>query len=159
MTRTINSIMTGGSIQVTADLDVKPLMWHGKPVLNGNGKQIMNDQWIYVTDRNGSYSINVNRSKYCEKIYMSNVTIRESIGEKKLMDNDLKLFIELVSDKLVFQKYGRWYRVYLRKVTSRTFTIDKVVPYFAVYNPNLKVGGFFAHDICVDWRKKFYVKF
>lgn len=158
MTRTIHSTSTGAPVPVTIDLNVKPLMRAGKPVTNGNGKQVMDDQWIYVTERGDNYAINVNRAKYCEKIYLSNVTIQESIGQKKLMDKDLKNFVEQVSDKLVFQKNGRWYRVYLRKVTSRTFGIAKIVPYIAVYNPNARVMGVFAYEICIDWRSKFYVK-
>lgn len=158
MNRIINNTSTGAPIPVTVDLNVAPLMWMGKPVVNGNGKKIMNDNWIYVTDsRRHSYAINVNRAKYCEKIYMSHVTIQESIGAKKLMDNDLKAFVEQVSDKLVFQKYGRWYRVYLRTLTTRTFAIAKVVPYQAVYKPNAMIMGCPAHQICIDWRKKFYV--
>lgn len=89
---------------------------------------------------------------------MSQVSIQSSIGEKKLMDNELKLFVEKVSDKLVFEKYGRWYRVYLRKVNRRTFTIAKVVPYVAVYNPNARILGCYAFELCVDWRSKFYVR-
>lgn len=156
--RTVLNTSTGAPIPVTLDLNVKPLFRSGKPVTNGYGKQIMDDQWIYVSDRNGNYSINVNRAKYCEKMYMSQVSIQSSIGEKKLMDNELKLFVEKVSDKLVFEKYGRWYRVYLRKVNRRTFTISKVVPYVAVYNPNVRILGCYAFELCVDWRSKFYVR-
>lgn len=156
--RTVLNTSTGAPIPVTLDLNVKPLFRSGKPVTNGYGKQIMDDQWIYVSDRNGNYSINVNRAKYCEKMYMSQVSIQSSIGEKKLMDNELKLFVEKVSDKLVFEKYGRWYRVYLRKVNRRTFTIAKVVPYVAVYNPNARILGCYAFELCVDWRSKFYVR-
>jgi hypothetical protein len=154
--RTILSTTTANRIPVTTDLNVSPLMLMGKPVTNGNGKGLMNDQWIYVNDGRGNYSINVNRAKYCEKIYMSNVTIQESIGGK-LMDKDLKKFVEQVSDKLVFQKYGKWYRVFLRKVTNKTFTIDKVVPYYCIYNPNGRLAGHYAHQICIDWRRTFYV--
>lgn len=156
--RTINSTMTGAQVPVTTDLNVQPLMRSGKPITNGNGNQVMNDNWIYVRDRNGNYAINVNRAKYCEKIYLSQVTIQSSIGEKKLMDADLKAFVTQVSDKLVFEKYGRWYRIYLRKKTSRTFGIAKIVPYVAIYNPNARVLGCYAYEICIDWRSKFYVK-
>lgn len=149
--------MTGQPIPVTINLQVKPLMRAGKPMINGHNNPIMDDQWIYVNDGNGNYSINVNRAKYCEKIYLSQITIQSSIGEKKLMDKELKAFVEQVSDKLVFEKYGRWYRVYLRRLTNRTFTIGKVVPYIAVYNPNARVLGMWAHEICFDWRKKFHI--
>lgn len=156
--RTIHSTSTGNAIPVTTNLNVKPLMRAGKPVTNGKGQHIMNDQWIYVNDGRQNYSINVNRAKFCEKIYLSNVTIQESIGKKKLMDAELKTFVDQVSDKLVFEKYGRWYRIYLRKATNRTFTIAKVVPYIAVYNPNARILGMYAYEICVDWRKKFSVQ-
>jgi hypothetical protein len=155
--RTITNTSNGSKIPVTMNLNVKPLFRSGKPVTNGYGEQIMDDQWIYVRDSNGCYSINVNRAKYCEKMYLSEVTIQSSIGEKKLMDEDLKKFCDQVSDKLVFQKYGRWYRVYLKKKTSRTFTISKVVPYVAIYNPNARVMGCYAYEICIDWKSKFYV--
>lgn len=156
--RTVIATGNGQQIPVTTDLNVQPLFRSGRPVKNANGRQIMNDEWIYVTDRNGCYSINVNRAKYCEKIYLSKITIQESIGEMKLMDKELKLFVERVSDKLVFEKYGKWYRVFLRKVSRRTFTIDKVVPYVAIYSPNARVLGQCAHDICIDWRSRFYVR-
>lgn len=151
--------MSGQPVPVTLDLGVGPLFRSHKPVVNGHGQQIMNDQWIYLTDSNGNnYAINVYRSMYCEKMYLSNVDIQESIGDKKLMDKDLKNFCEQVSDKLVFEKYGRWYRIYLRKISSRTFGISKVVPYISVYNPNARVLGMWAHEMCIDWRKKFHLK-
>lgn len=158
--RTITSTGNGKLIPVTENsLNIQPLTRLGKPVTNGYGKPIMDDQWVYISDgRNGLYSINVNRAKFCEKIYLSKISIQESIGEKKLMDKDLKKFVEQVSDKLVFEKYGKWYRVFLRKISSRTFAIDKVVPYRFIYNPNERIGGNYAHELSINWRSKFYVR-
>jgi len=156
--RTITNTSTGKKIPVTLDLNIQPLLRSGKPVTNGHGRQIMNDEWIYIHDSNGTYSINVNRAKYCEKMYLSGITIQSSIGETKLMDKDLQKFVEQVSDKLVFEKFGSWYRVYLRKLTNRTFTIGKIVPYIAEYNPNARILNCYAHELCIDWRKKFYIK-
>lgn len=90
-------------------------------------------------------------------MYLSVVTIRSYIGENKLMTKDLKKFVEKVGDKIVFQKYGKWYRIYLRKLTSRTFDIEKIVPYNWTVHPNMNVGGLYAHECAIDWRKKFYI--
>lgn len=156
--RTILNASTGSPVPVTLDLNVQPLMHMGQPVLNGRGVAVMNDQWIYVSDRNGSYSINVNRAMYCEKMYLSQITIQKSIGENMLMDDDLKKFVDKVSDRIVFKKGGKWYRIYLRKINRRKFTIAKVVPYIAEYNPNARIFGCYAHEICIDWRNKWYVR-
>lgn len=156
-TRTVTSSLTGTPVPVTMDLGVKPLFRSGKPVKNGNGDHITNDRWIYVQDgRNGCYAINVNRARYCEKMYLSQITIRQTIEDKAILSPDLKLFIDKVSDKIVFQKYGHWYKVFLRKI-KRTYTIDKVIPYVAIYAPNAMVLGHYAHELCIDWREKFYV--
>lgn len=122
----------------------------------------MNDRWIYIQDpqwKSNQYSINVWRARYCEKVYMSQITIRSAIGEKKLMDKDLQLFVDKVSDKLVFEKFGKWYRVFLSKKTNRTFGISKVQPYYFSIGLNLKVNGF-SHDYlaCIDWKQAFYVR-
>lgn len=146
--------MNGQSIPVTMDLNLQPLMLMGKPVLDGRGEKVMNDRWIYA---NG-HAINVWRSKYCEKMYLSNVTIAESIGASKLMDADLNKFVAQVSDKLVFEKYGRWYRIFLERKTKRTFGIKKVVPYNLTIDCNRMIEGVHAHHICVDWKERFYVK-
>lgn len=160
--RTITSPMNGSQVPVTIDLNVQPLILMNQPVTNGRGEAVMNDRWIYIQDpqwKSNQYSINVWRSRYCEKIYMSQITIREAVGEKKLFDKDLQLFIDKVSDKLVFEKFGRWYRVFLEKKTSRTYGILKVQPYYFSLGLNLKVKGF-SHDYlaCIDWKQAFYVR-
>lgn len=156
--RTVTSPIDGQQIPVTKDLNVQPLTFLGKELKTPSGT-VMNDRWIYVNMPGyGMHSINVYRAHYCQKMYMSEITIQYSIGEKKLMDKDLQKFVDQVSDKIVFQKYGKWYRVYLRKRSNRTFTIDKVVPYNWTVNPNMMVGGRYAHQCCLDWRSAFYVR-
>lgn len=155
---TIISPNNGQRVPVTIDLKVEPLMLMGKPVTNGRGEQVMNDRWIYINMPGyGMKAINVWRAHYCEKMYMSKVGIRESIGEKKLLTKELKVFLEHVSDKLVFQKFGKWYRVYLRAITNRTYSINKVVPYNWTVNPNMNVGGKMAHQCCLDWISAFHL--
>lgn len=161
-TRTVSSPMNGQRIPVNAEierkLNVQPLMYEGKVVKNGNGKVVMNDQWIYVNmPHHGMVAINVHRAEYCQKMYMSQITIQETIGNK-LMDTDLQKFVEQVSDKIVFEKYGKWYRVELYKKTSRTFGLKKVQLYKWVVDPNRKFDGIFAYNLSIDWKSAFYVR-
>lgn len=155
--RTIYSARTGNQIPVTKDLNVQPLTYLGEQITTPSGV-VMNDRWIYVNMPNyGPCAINVYRAHFCEKMYLAEVTIQESIGNK-LMDDELKVFVENISDRLVFQKYGKWYRVFLEPKTSRTFKIQKIVPYNWVINPNMKVGNHYAHQCCIDWKSTFYAK-
>lgn len=156
--RTITSPLNGAQIPVTKDLKIEPLMLMGKPVTNGRGEPVMNDRWIYVqVPGYGLRAINVWRAHFCEKMYLSEVTIQEAIGANKLMDSDLKKFVDQVSDKVVFKKFGRWYRLFLRKITNRTFGIDKIVPYNWTIEPNMMIGGLKAHECAINWRSNFYI--
>jgi hypothetical protein len=161
-TRTILSASTGSKIPVNKEmsekLGVKPLLLMGKPVTNGNGEVILNDQWIYVyMPGYGSKAINVNRAKYCQKMYESEITIQSAIGNK-LMDSDLTKFVNQVSDKLVFEKYGRWYRIFLYKKSNRTFGIQKIIPYIWTVDQNRIFDHYYVHELAIDWKRKFYVK-
>ena len=157
--RTIPNTLTGSPTPVTFDLKVQPLTFMGESVKNGRGETVMNDSWIYVEMPHwGLHAINVNRAKYCEKMYLSKVTIKESIPQNKLMDSELKEFIEKVSDKLVFEKFGKWYRVFLFQKTRRTFGIKKIALYKWTYDPGRKYDGVFAYNLSIDWRAAFYVR-
>lgn len=175
--RNILNATAGHQIPVTIDLNIqpltKPIIKSGKKygredIINGNGRTIMNDQWYFTSNWpfGGMVAANVYRSYYCEKMYLSNVTIQESIGINKLMDADLQKFVSQVSDKIVFNKYGKWYRVYLRKITNRTFGIAKITPYtytilsgsHPMYDKILNTTGLHPYEISVDWKKKFYVR-
>jgi hypothetical protein len=156
------SPITGQQIPVSEEiakkLNVKPLIYMGKEIRTPSGV-VMNDRWIFVRmPGHGERAINVNRANYCQKMYLSQITIKESIGDNKLMDDDLQKFVEKVSDKIVFEKYGRWYRVFLTKKTRRTFEIKKVVAYNWTIDPNREFDGIMAHQLCIDWKSKFYVK-
>lgn len=133
------------------------LMRMGKPVTNGRGEPITDDRWIYVTDRNGSYAINVIRSEYCQKLSLMNISIIDSIGGKK-MTKRLQNFIEKVGSTLVFEKFGKSYRVYLRKVGYK-YDLAKVMPYWATTTMgcNKMIGRLYAHQISVDIESTFYV--
>lgn len=158
-TQTITDPVNGQRIPVTIELNIAPLTLMGKPIIDGRGEPVMNNRWVYVNMPGyGLKAINVYRAHYCEKRYLSEVTIQSSIGEKKLMSNDLKKFIEKVSNKIVFEKYGKWYRVYLRQITGRIFDIEKIVPYNWTIKPNMNFGGMYAHQCCIDWRSVFYIK-
>ncbi len=154
---TITNTSTENAIPVMASYQRKPLMHMGKQVTNSHGKQVMDDQWIYVDGgKDGMYSINVVRSEYCAMLNLKEVTIQESIGSKKLMSKKLQSFCENISDKLVFKYAGKMYRIYLKKVTSRTFDIAKIAPYWATttlgQNKPIKVDGKFimhAHELNV----------
>ena len=73
------------------------------------------------------------------------------------MDRELKDFCEKVSDKIVFEKFGKWYRVFLYKKTSRTFGIKKVVIYNWTINPNEKYNGIFNYALSLDYKSVFYL--
>lgn len=155
MKTTILSTTTGQQIPVTfQDDSIKPLMHLGKPVTDGNGNVVMNNRWIYVD----GCAINVWRARMFEKRYLSEVSIQESIGINKLMDKDLKTFVDQVSDKLVFKKYGKTYRVFLEKKTNRTFGIKKVALFNWTIDPNTKHDGIHNYNLSIDWKSKFYVK-
>lgn len=140
MKRTIISTSVYQKIPVTVNLNVKPLTFSEKvngkflknnPVKRSNGSLVMNDEWIYVFSPNyGRIAINMNRANYCQKVYLSNVRILESIGNKKISKR-LERFIENVSDKLVFEKNGITYRVYLKEVSKGLFDLSHVWPYWA----------------------------
>jgi len=150
-----------GHVQISEEmrkkLNVKPLIHQGKVVKNQLGEVVMDDQFIYTYVKNyGNVAINLNRAKYCQKMYLSETTIQESIGNK-LMDYDLKLFVEKVSDRLVFEKFGKWYKVELYKKTNRTYGLKKVQLYKWFNEPNRKFDGIFAYNLSLDWKSVFYV--
>jgi len=174
-TREIFSATNGQKVPVTVDLNVETLMYDGKPVTNGYGQQIMNDCWIYVYMKGyGNCAINVNRSQYCEKVYLSNMTILESIQNGKTTKR-LADFIKTVSDKLVFEKDGITYRVYLTK-TKTGYDLSHVKCYWLItHSPNLyfeniptryksvvylpeKSYSKWAHELLVDLKKAFNFK-
>lgn len=138
-TRNIILGTNGTTIPVKVDLNVKPLthsvlvnnkIVKNKPVVTQSGRLVMDDEWIYVNIPNyGNISINVNRSSFCVKQYLSSTSILESIGGKKQTDR-LKEFIKTVSDKLVFKSNSITYRVFLKE-TKKGFDIEKVWPYWA----------------------------
>lgn len=123
---------TGNMIPVTVDLKVNPLMYKKRPVVNGNGRKLMDNEWVYVNCGGyGNVAINVNRANYCKKIYLSNISIIESIGLKKITSK-LQSFIDQVSDKLVFEKDGTSYRVYLSyNKRKKEYDLNYVWPYWA----------------------------
>ena len=139
----------------TQNLNVVPLRnSKGDVIFDGLSKPILNDRF-YIDDTGQAH--NIYRHYYCEKMYLSVVNIQDSIGIDKLMSSDLKLFVNHISDKLVFNKYGKWYRIFLRKTTNRTFGILKVVPYNWTIKPNMTFNGFYCHSLCLDWRSAFYI--
>lgn len=169
--KNIYSSTNGRQIPVTADINVKPLKYSGKVVVNGNGSVVMDNRWIYVRMSHGGLeSINVNRSQYCEKIYLSNVLIKSSFSGK--MTKRLEEFIEKVSDKLVFEKDGITYRVYLKQTRSG-YDLSHVKLYWInTHSPNLyfkdiskrylqiifmpkSALSHWAHELHVDLEKAF----
>lgn len=129
--RNVSSPTTGSPVPVTVDLKVNPLIYNGKPVVNGNGRQMLDDEWIYVNmPYYGNISINVNRANFCQKVYLSNIKIKDSIGGKNITKR-LDAFIEKISDKLVFTYNGISYRIYLKQINKNLFDIEKVWPYWA----------------------------
>ena len=148
---------TGSPIPRTENMGIEPLKYEGRVVKNMKGNVVYNDQWIYVNTTAGRRAINVWRSKYCEKVYLSNVKIIDSIGKRAKLSKDLKLFIDKVADTLAFKKFGKWYRIFLRQ-EGNTFYIARVALYKWVYEPNRKIDGLWAYELAVDWRQKFYVR-
>lgn len=140
MQRTIYSAADGSKIPVTTNLKVIPLtrstFINGKyvknhPVVNGNGRVIMNDEWIYVHEPGyGNISINVNRANFARKQYLMNTKITDSIDNDKITPR-LKAFIENVADTLVFQHNNIAYRVELTK-TKEGFDLLYVYPFWAM---------------------------
>lgn len=137
--REIISGTNGQRVSASVDLEVKPLttsktvdgkLFKNQPIKNGNGRLIMDDEWIYVQVPNyGDISINVNRHHYCRKVYLQNTTIEESIGFKKMTPR-LERFINTVASTVVFEKDGTAYKVCLKE-TKAGFDIDYVWPYWA----------------------------
>lgn len=156
---TIISPMNGQRIAAT-DSTIQPLVHAGEIVKNGRGEVVMNNQWIYVNDGYGNYSINTVRADYCIMQEMKKVTIMESIDNKKVTKR-LQRFIDEVSGNLVFTKYGKTYRVFLKKITSRTYDIAKIVPYWTTtaLGCNRKMAkGFHNYQLAVDIDETFHVK-
>lgn len=151
--RTITNTSTGRQIPVSVDLKIQPLILEGKTIRNGNGRIMMNDEWIYVPSNTGQVAMNVNRAMYCEKMYLAATTIRESIGPNTTMDNELTEFSKTVADTLAFEKNGKWYRLYLSRLDD-TFSISKVIPYTSVYRPNIWNNNInnWAHKLSIDWK-------
>lgn len=138
--RSLISTGDGVTIPVTVDLKVNPLRHAGAIVRNMNGKVKMDDEWIYVYQKGyGNYSINVNRAQYCEKVYLANTSLLDSVGSKKITRR-LASFLEQVSDKHVFEKNGITYRVYLDRKKEKTIDLDCVKPYWLrQHSPNLPI--------------------
>lgn len=112
MANTILEPTSGQRIPVTIDLNIKPLMHLHEPVRNGNGRLMMDNEWVYVyMPGYGQKAINVNRANYCKKIYLQNTLIIDSFKGKA--DKTLLRFINEVADTLVFKHNGTNYRVYL----------------------------------------------
>lgn len=137
--RKIINPVNGNEVPVTINLNVKPLYYAGKKVINGSGNNVLDDQWIYVNMAHyGLKSINVNRSQFCQKIYLSNISIKDSINSNKITAK-LEKFIKEVSDKLVFEKNGITYRVFIKK-TGNIYDLDSVKCYWLITNsPNLHI--------------------
>jgi hypothetical protein len=129
----------------------------GKPVINGNGQPITDDRWIYVSDRNGRYSINVPRSEYCRKLSMMQISILESIGNKKVTKR-LQNFIDKIASTLVFEKYGHTYQVSLKKVGYK-YDLDRVFPYWneSAISRQKKYCGLHNYQISVHIKSTFFV--
>lgn len=126
--RTINSTLTFAPIPVTVDLNVEPLKIEGKLIRNRAGEVIMNDQWLYGSDR---YPINLNRSAYCAKVYLMNTKIADQAASEGRKPTDrLKRFIKQVSSTMVFEHNGIAYRVYLRE-DGKEMDLASVRPYWA----------------------------
>lgn len=156
-TRTVSSPVNGKEIPVTVDLKVKQLTISGIPVKNGNGRQIMDDEWIYIWCKGyGNISINVNRASYCQKVYLSNVSILDSIGYDKIT-KELQNFIDTVSDKLVFEFNLKTYQVFLKK-TKSGYDIDFVKPYWATILTGGIMSSWSFHERlwpgCSQWNYK-----
>lgn len=138
--RTVIDSTVGREIPVSVSLPIQPLTYSvvengvlvkNRPVVNGHGRQIMDDEWIYVDMPNyGNMSINVNRANYCQKIYLMHASILDSISHEKVTKR-LQKFIDEVSSTLVFEKNGKSYRVFLKK-TKAGYDLEKVWPYWAV---------------------------
>ncbi len=137
--RTVTSGSDGSPIPVTVDLNVAPLTHScfvdgvfvkNKPIVTGSGREVMNDEWIYVFMPNhGHQSINVNRANYCRKIYLMNTKIKDSIT--KPVSKRLQKFIDEVADTLVFIKNGISYRVELTE-GKKEMDLKRVYPYWAL---------------------------
>lgn len=154
-TRKIFSPTSGKEIPVTVDLNVKPLIYDQKVMKNGKGEVMMDDRWIYVVMQGyGRISINVNRSSYCEKVYLSNLNILDSID--KTPSRRLKKFIETISDKLVFKFGDTTYRVYLKYVKGKGYDIDSVKPFWALQGTGGIMPSWFAQEkkFGHDWHAK-----
>ena len=64
---TISSV-SGQEIPRTLELNIQPLIHEGQVVINGNGKTVMDDRWIYVNTSAGRRVINLWRARYCGKM-------------------------------------------------------------------------------------------
>lgn len=169
--RTIISTGNGQTVPVTKNLNVKPLTLHGDPIINGHGRQIMDDQWIYVNwPHYGDEAMNVNRAQYCERFYRE-ISILDSIGHKKTTKK-LNRFTKEVSDMLIFKKGDITYQVFLKKSKSG-FDLSCVKPYWIsnhaynvyykdlpdrykkVVNPPSRGEWTWGHELTVDLKKAF----
>lgn len=145
--RSIYDSLTGNEIPVTKELNVSPLTFLGKEVTTSDGV-VMNDRWIYVNmPRYGYCAINVNRSSYCQKLYLMEASILDDISGSKITPR-LKDFVEKVADKYVFEKNGLTYRVYLTKIKN-TFDLGSVKLFWLEYHsPNMN-----SNDVPSRFRK------
>lgn len=138
----IFSAQNGMAIPVTIDLkNIIPLMYKKEVVRNGKGQVVMNNRWIYVTDEGDTFSINVPRSEYCEMVYLSKITINESISYGKVTDR-LRRFMEQVSSFILFEYEGIKFRVFLKKLKNGTMDLDYVKCYWlTTHGCNLPIKG------------------
>jgi hypothetical protein len=166
----IYSPFNGKPIPVNVDLKLLTLKYEGKEV-KIQGENALNNRWVYVKTSVGLVSINVNRSCYCEKKYLENVSIMESIGYKDVTKG-LQKFISEVSSNLVFEKDGVTYRVYLKNYRNK-FHLDCVKPFWLnMHSHNIHIDKVpnrykdvcflpedayskWAHELKVDLKKAF----
>lgn len=128
--RTVCSPIDGKRVPVTIILNIQPLLCNGKQIVRPDGRVVMDDEWIYrVMPYYGNMSINVNRAAYCQKIYLQNIKIADSIGAAKLSPR-LQKFIDTVADTLVFSFNGKSFQIFLKK-TAKGYDIDSVKFYWS----------------------------
>ena len=154
--------MTGQQVPVKA-LYNDPLTHskfiNGVFVRNAPIGKLKNNEWAYVNDGYGNYSINVVRADYCMLLELEQITILDSIGNKPITKR-LARFIDEVAPTLVFKKFGRKYRIYLKKV-GRTFDIKKVVPAWTTTATGCNypmAKHYHNYNLAIDIDSTFYVK-
>jgi hypothetical protein len=136
MNRHVFSPLNGQPVKVSADLNVKPLLFLSQPIINGNKRQIMDDEWIFVDlPKYGTYPINLNRAYFCQKVYLSNTPIT-SLGNFFNLSKNKQQFIDSITSSVVFDYNGIVFHIFITKI-GRIY--DFVIkPYWlANKSPNL----------------------